>query len=142
MQPFMGQMGGGYYGQGHGIYSNQPYTNQSYQGAWNQPTQPRLPFLATLNLPDLSRLMNDPFSHNSAWPPIPNKLPSDIPKFEGKAVEDPGEHVTTFHLWCSSNSLHGDSICLRLFQRTLMGPVVKWYIDLSRELMLCLMILR
>ena len=27
MQPYMGQMGGGYYGQGHGIYSNQPYMN-------------------------------------------------------------------------------------------------------------------
>ena len=35
MHPFMGQMGGGYYptGQGHGVYSNQPYPNQSYQGA-------------------------------------------------------------------------------------------------------------
>ena len=32
MQPFMGQMGRGYYptGQGHGIYSNQSYKNQSY----------------------------------------------------------------------------------------------------------------
>ena len=35
MQPFMGQMGGGYYptGQGHGVYSNHPYVNKSYQGA-------------------------------------------------------------------------------------------------------------
>ena len=63
---------------------------------------------------------------------IPTKLPSDIPKFEGKASEDFGEHVTTFHLWCSSNSLHDDSICLRLFQRTLTGPVEKWYIELPR----------
>ena len=76
--------------------------------------------------------MNDTMSHNLAWPIVPNKLPSDIPKFEGKAGEDPGEHVTTFHLWCSSNSLHDDSVCLRLFQRTLTGPVVKWYIELSR----------
>ena len=47
MQPYMGQMGGGYYptGQGHGVYSIQPYVNQSYQGAWNQPAQPRLPSL-------------------------------------------------------------------------------------------------
>ena len=63
---------------------------------------------------------------------IPNKLPSDIPKFEGKVGEDPGEHVTTFHLWCSSNSLHDDSIRLRLFQCTLMGPTMKWYINLLR----------
>ena len=132
MQPYMGQMGGGYYGQGHGIYSNQPYTNQNYQGAWNQPAQHRLPFPTTLNLPDLSRLMNDPVSHNSAWPDVPNKIPSNIPKFDGKAAEDPSEHVTTFHLWCSSNSLHDDSICLRLFQCTLTCPTVKWYIELPR----------
>ena len=133
MQPSMGQMGGGYYGQGHGIYSNQPYMNQNYQGAWHRPAQPRLPFLATLNLPDLLRLMNDPVSHDLAWPAIPNKLPSDIPKFKGKVGEDPSEHVTTFHLWCSSNSLHDDSIRLRLFQCTLTRPAVKWYIELSRR---------
>ena len=33
MQPYKGQMGGGYYGQDHGIYRNQPYMNQNYQGA-------------------------------------------------------------------------------------------------------------
>ena len=36
MQPYTGQTGGGYYGQGHGIYSSQPYMNQKYQGAWNR----------------------------------------------------------------------------------------------------------
>ena len=123
----MGHMGGGYYptGQGHGVYRNQPYPNHSYQGAWHRPSQPILPFLVTLNLPDLSRLKNDPIFHNPAWPAVPTKIPSDIPKFEGKDGEDPGEHVTTFHLWCSSNSLHDDSIHLRLFQCTLMGPVAK-----------------
>ena len=94
----MGQTGGGYYGKGHGIYSSQPYMNQNYQGAWHRPAQPRLPFLTTLNLPNLSRLMNDPVSHDLAWPAVPNKLPLDIPKFEGKVREDPSEHVTTFHL--------------------------------------------
>jgi hypothetical protein len=63
-------------------------------------------------------------------PPIPTKLPSDIPKFEGKSGEDPGDHVTTFHLWCSSNSLNDDSVHLRLFQHTLMGVSTKWYIEL------------
>ena len=92
----MGQMGGGYYGQVHGIYSNQPYMNQNYQGAWHRPAQSRIPFLATLNSPDLSRLMNDPGSHDLAWPAVPNKLPSDIPKFEGKAGEDPSEHITHY----------------------------------------------
>jgi hypothetical protein len=51
-------------------------------------------------------------------------------KFKGKTGEDLGDHVTTFHLCCSSNSLNDDSILLRLFQRTLMGVAVKGYIDL------------
>ena len=125
-------MGGGYYpiGQGHGVHNNQPYANQSYQGAWNQPTHPRLPFLTTLNPLNLSRLTNDHVSHNLAWSVVPTKLPLDIPKFEGNSGEDPGEHAMTFDLWCSSNSLNDDSISLRLFQCTLMGPTMKWYIEL------------
>src|SRR5713226_4290285 len=94
------------------------------------PARPKLHFLATLNLPDLSKLMNDPVRHDPLWPPVPTKLPSDIPKFEGKVGEDPGDHATTFHLWCSSNSLNEDSVRLRLFQRTLTGTAAKWYIEL------------
>ena len=74
--------------------------------------QPRIPFLATLNLLDLSKLTNDSVAHDLMWSVVPTKLPSDIPKFEGKNGEDPGEHITTFHLWCSSNSLNHDSINL------------------------------
>ena len=76
--------------------------------------------------------MNDLVSHDPTWMTVPNKIPSEIPKLEDKVGEDPGDHVTTFHLWCSSNSLHDDSIHLRLFQRTLMGPLMKWYIELPR----------
>jgi hypothetical protein len=76
----------------------------------------QLPFLATLDLPDLSRILNDPISHSPQWPVIPAKLPSNIPKFDGKPGEDPNNHVMTFHLWCSSNSLMDDSIRLHLFQ--------------------------
>jgi hypothetical protein len=76
----------------------------------------QLPFLATLDLPDLSRLTNDPIFHSSVWPVIPAKLPSDIPKFDGKSGEDPNNHVMTFHLWCSSSSLIDESVCLCLFQ--------------------------
>ena len=90
------------------------------------------PKFPLIGLPNLSRLMNDPVSHDLAWPTVPNKLPSNIPKFKGKAGEDPSEHVTTFHLWCSSNPLHEDSIYLRLFQRTLIGPALKWNIELPR----------
>jgi hypothetical protein len=64
---------------------------------------------------------------------MPTKLPLDIPKFEFKPNEYPGDHVTTFHLWCSSNSLRDDSIQLRLFQRTLIGSATKWYIELDRS---------
>ena len=45
----------------------------------------KLPFMARLNLYDLDRLTNDPIFHQTFWPPMPTKLPSDIPKFEGKA---------------------------------------------------------
>ena len=74
--------------------------------------------------------MNEPVRHNVPWPPIPIKLPSDIPKFEGKSREDPGTHITTFHLWCSSNSMNNDSSQLRLFERSLTHVAAKWYIEL------------
>ena len=61
---------------------------------------------------------------------MPIKMPSDIPKFEGKAGECPQNHIMTFHLWCSSNSIVDDSIKLILFQHTLIGVAAKWYIEL------------
>jgi hypothetical protein len=60
---------------------------------------------------------------------MPAKLPSEIPKFEGKAGEDPANHIMNFHLWCSSNNIMDDSIRLRLFQCTLTGPSTKWYME-------------
>jgi hypothetical protein len=90
----------------------------------------QLPVLATLDLPDLCRLTNDPIFHSPIWLVIPAKLPSDILKFDGNYGEDPNNHVMNFHLWCSSNSLMDDSIRLRLFQRTLIGLATKWYIEL------------
>jgi hypothetical protein len=95
----------------------------------NPPTPLQMPYLASLNIPDLTKLTNDPILHDATWPAMPTKLPSDIPKFEGKAGDDPTNHVMTFHLWCSSNSMMDDSIRLRLFQRTLTGPLAKWYVE-------------
>jgi hypothetical protein len=89
----------------------------------------QLPFLTTLDLRDLSRILNDPIHHSPQWPVIPAKLPSNIPKFDDKVGEDPNNHVMNFHLWCSSNSLMDDSIHLRLFQRTLTSSATKWYIE-------------
>jgi hypothetical protein len=60
----------------------------------------QLPFLVTLDLPNLSRILNDPIHHSPQWPVITDKLPSDIPKFDGKLEEDPNNHVMAFHLWC------------------------------------------
>ena len=96
------------------------------------PFNPQLPFLATLELPDVSKLTNDPILHQPYWPLVSTKVPSDCPKFEGKAREDPQAHVMTYHLWCSSNSWVDESIRLRLFHRTLIGATTKWYIELPR----------
>jgi len=90
----------------------------------------KLPFLSTLELPDLSKLMNDPIWHHPAWPLVPIKIPTDIPKFDGKTGEDPANHITTYHLWCVSNWFLDDSIKLWLFPRTLTGNVTKWFIKL------------
>ena len=60
---------------------------------------------------------------------MPTKLPLDIPKFEGKQAKDPGNHVMTFHLWCSSNIIVDNTIRLRLFQRTLTEIAAKWYVE-------------
>jgi hypothetical protein len=111
-----------YVSHGHGYYQNpsqqpnfswQPGATQnlgSFFSGYNQ--QPKLPFLATLHLPYLTRLLNDPICHDPCWPPMPTKLPLNIPMFEAKPNEDLGDHVTTLHLWCSSNSLRDDSIQL------------------------------
>ena len=79
------------------------------------------------------RLINDPIHRDPSWPAIPVKMPSDLPKFDGKPGEDPKNHVMTFHLWCSSNSLMDDSIHLRIIQRNLTGIATKWYIELPQH---------
>jgi hypothetical protein len=89
----------------------------------------QLLFLATLDLPDLCRILNDPILHSPYCPVIPTKLPSNIPKFDSRSGEDPNNHVMKFHIWCLSNSLMDYSIRLRIFQCTLMGSTTKWYIE-------------
>jgi hypothetical protein len=120
-QPMMSPlMQNSYIGHGHGFYQNpgqQP--NFSWKPSVSQNIgpffhgyhqQPKLPFLATLHFPDLTTLLNGLICHDLHWPPMPTKLPSDIPKFEAKRNNYLGDHVTTFHLWCSSNLLKDDSI--------------------------------
>jgi hypothetical protein len=95
----------------------------------NPPPPLQMPYLASLNIPYLSKLTNDPILHDPTWTSMPTKLPSDIPKFEGKGGDDPTNHVMNFHLWCSSNNIMDDSIQLQLFQSILTGPSAKWYVD-------------
>ena len=98
-------------GKTHLTYGNMGASPSNPQaGTFNAPIRPKLPSLETLNFLDLSKLMNDPVRYSSSWPPVPTELPPDIPKFEGKVGDDLGAHVTTFHLWCSSNSLNDDTI--------------------------------
>ena len=110
-------------------------TIYSHIGVYQYP-QPNqwLPFLETLDLTDLLCLINEPIQHSHFWPHIPIKIPSDIPMFDKKPGEDPNNHVMSFHLWCSSNSLMDDSIRLRLFQRTSTGTAPKRYIELPSSL--------
>jgi hypothetical protein len=72
----------------------------------------QFPFMATLDLSDLSRILNGTILHSPYWPVIPAKLSSVIIKFDDRAGEDPNNHVMTFYLWCSSNSLMEYSIRL------------------------------
>ena len=94
---------------GSGMNVNQ---NPSIQSTQNPFAPTKLPFLATLEFPYLSKLTNYPIRHNFAWPPIPMKIPIDIPKFDGKIGEYLATHIVTYHLWCVSNSFLDDSIKL------------------------------
>jgi len=87
-----------------------------------------LPYMTSLNLLNLTNLTNYPILHNATWSLMPTKIPSYIPKFNRKSSEDLVNHFMTFHLWFSSKSISDDSIQLRLFQSTLIGPLEKWYI--------------
>jgi hypothetical protein len=90
---------------------------------------PNLPYMASLNIHNLMKLTNNPILHNLVWPPMLTNIPLNILNFEGKLSKDPTNHIMTFDLWCSSNSIAYDSIYLRLFQITLTKPFIKWYIN-------------
>ena len=52
-----------------------------------------MPFVTTLELPDLNQLTNDPIAHSPWWLVIPTTFPIDIPKFHLNPGEDPFTHV-------------------------------------------------
>ena len=118
----------------HNGYAHQPYQSYQHQMHYSSMQRPisqaipsyleyaspnlnqQLPFMVTLELPDLNWLTNDPIAYAPWWSPILHKLPSDIPKFNGNMGEHPSNNVMTFHLWCSSNTLNDDLMRLLLFQ--------------------------
>ena len=51
-----------------------------------------------LNILDLYKLINEPIYHDPSWPNMLDKIPSKIPKFEGKHEYDPKNHFMSFHL--------------------------------------------
>ena len=50
--------------------------------------QPRIPFLATLNFPDLLKFTNDLVSHDPIWLVVPTNIPLEIQKFKGNNGEE------------------------------------------------------
>ena len=71
-----------------------------------------------------------PILHHPSWPLVLVNIPTDILKFDGKTGDDPASHITTYHLWCVSNSMLDDSIKLHLSPRTLTRNAAKWFIKL------------
>lgn len=91
--------------------------------------QPSLPYMPNWSLLNSNKIINDPLLHDHNLPPMPTKLPSNIPKFEGNPREYPTNHVPSFHMWFSSNSISKESIHLHLFQRTLTRSTTKGYVN-------------
>jgi hypothetical protein len=56
------------------------------------------------------------------------KLPSNIPKFDGKPGEDSTNHIMTFHIWCSSNTSWKIPFSYDYFKEP-SRSVLKWYVD-------------
>lgn len=90
----------------------------------------QFPFLATFELPNLSKLINDPIQHKPSWLVVLIKIHRDIPKFDGKTMEDLTNQNATCHLWCVSNLLLDDRIHLHLLPHTLTNNASKWFIKL------------
>lgn len=91
------------------------HTTSTHQTHIIAATTPNFSFVASLNLPYLMKLTNDPIYQHPKWSLMPIKLPSYIPKFEGKSGEDMTNHIMTLHLWCSSSNINENLVHLRLF---------------------------
>ena len=119
-----------YTGMPYGRFGRNVNPNPFTQSTQNPFSPTKLLFLATLEFPNLAKSTNDPIQHHFAWPSIPTKIPTEIPKFDGKTGDDPTNHMTTYHLCCVSNSFLDDSLKMQLFPHTLTRNAAKWFIEL------------
>ena len=71
---------------------------------------PSLPLMASLNLPNMEWLTNNPIHHDWLWHLMPAKICLDTRKFEGKVGEYRENHIMSFNLCCSSNIIVDDFI--------------------------------
>lgn len=78
-------------------------------------TQPLFLSMASLNLPDLSQLLNDPLLHDLNWLPMPTNIPMNFPNLERNLGDDSTDHIKYFYMWCSSSSIMDDLVHLHLF---------------------------
>jgi hypothetical protein len=96
--------------------SSQP----SSQGTTSQPSHtmvaptPNFPYLASLNIPYLTKLMNDPIYMIPLGLTCPPNYLQTSQSLKGNQGEDPTNHIMSFHLWCSSNNIMEDSIRLMI----------------------------
>ena len=100
-QPYKGQNAPNY--QQFGGFSGQPQqtfglTRVEFHYQYYNYPQPnwKLPFFSKFELPNLSNLIQDPIQHDLFWSTIPVKLPSNIPKFDGKQGEYPKKSCDDF----------------------------------------------
>jgi hypothetical protein len=67
--------------------------NNPNNAATNVIQAPLLPYMAGFNLPYFIKWINETIQHGAHWPPMLTKLPFDIPKIEGRSIEDPSNHA-------------------------------------------------
>lgn len=87
--------------------------------------------LATTKFPNLLRLSNDPILKKPFLVDCSYHDTYRYPKLWWWNWWGPIVNITTYHLWCVSNSLLDDSIFILLFPHTLANNTLKWFINFS-----------
>ena len=80
-------------------------------------------------LPHSSSPIRDPVGQA----PIKNISPSILPRFYGKATEDPDEFLFEFDILCHSYDYTSNKQKLKLFPATLKDNALRWFMSLGGE---------